>query len=129
MDNASWHRDLRVPALCARFKVLLIYLPPYSPDYNPIEAYFHDCEACIRRTYQNNGGDGQNDTAFKEFLANCAIERGNCFEAIRGHYRQARVPFREDEDEVVDYATQYSEQLQELQRWWVAQGFVDLGVL
>jgi transposase len=107
MDNASWHRDLRVPALCTRFKILLIYLPPYSPDYNPIEAYFGDCKAFIRRSYHYNGGDAQNDAEFKEFLISSAMERSRCTEAIRGHYRQARVEFRDDE-EAVNYQELYS---------------------
>src|ERR1700694_4421875 len=67
MDNASWHRDIRVPTLCARFGIMLIYLPPYSPDFNPIEAYFSDCKALIRRSYQYNGGDELASMEFKSF--------------------------------------------------------------
>ena len=36
MDNAAFHRKARLRKL-ARGKVRLIFLPPYSPDYNPIE--------------------------------------------------------------------------------------------
>jgi len=38
MDNLKAHHDLRVEVLCRRHEVRLIYLPPYSPDYNPIES-------------------------------------------------------------------------------------------
>lgn len=37
MDNLSAHRDPRVRSLCAAVGVKVIYLPPYSPDFNPIE--------------------------------------------------------------------------------------------
>jgi transposase len=36
MDNARFHRKAKVRKL-ARGKVRLLFLPPYSPDYNPIE--------------------------------------------------------------------------------------------
>jgi transposase len=37
MDNASFHRKSRLYELAADAGVGLIFLPPYSPDYNPIE--------------------------------------------------------------------------------------------
>jgi len=37
MDNLKAHRDPRVDFICWSFGVRLIYLPPYSPDLNPIE--------------------------------------------------------------------------------------------
>ena len=37
MDNLKAHHDHRVPALCHAAGIRLIYLPPYSPDLNPIE--------------------------------------------------------------------------------------------
>jgi transposase len=37
MDNLKAHHDPRVRPLCRRHGVRLVYLPPYSPDYNPIE--------------------------------------------------------------------------------------------
>jgi hypothetical protein len=36
MDNAQFHRK-KILRKLARGKVLLLFLPPYSPDYNPIE--------------------------------------------------------------------------------------------
>jgi hypothetical protein len=36
MDNAQFHRKAELRTL-ARGKVRLLFLPPYSPDYNPIE--------------------------------------------------------------------------------------------
>ena len=37
MDNLKTHHDPRVRRLCQRHGVRLVYLWPYSPDYNPIE--------------------------------------------------------------------------------------------
>ena len=37
LDNAKAHLDSRVVSLCADRDVRVIYLPPYSPDFNPIE--------------------------------------------------------------------------------------------
>jgi len=37
MDNLKAHHDDRVRPLCRVAGVRLIYLPPYSPDFNPIE--------------------------------------------------------------------------------------------
>lgn len=49
MDNASIHRNEQVRLLCQRFLVTLEELPPYSPDYNPIEHAFHILKMWIRR--------------------------------------------------------------------------------
>lgn len=38
MDNLPAHHDRRVRAACAARGVRVIYLPPYSPDLNPIES-------------------------------------------------------------------------------------------
>ena len=37
MDNLTAHHDSRVIPLCRRRGVRVLYLPPYSPDFNPIE--------------------------------------------------------------------------------------------
>jgi transposase len=37
MDNLTAHHDARVVPLCAHHGVRVIYLPPYSHDFNPIE--------------------------------------------------------------------------------------------
>jgi transposase len=48
MDNASIHRVEGVRELCEYHGVRLEYLPPYSPDLNPIEHSFHTLKAWIR---------------------------------------------------------------------------------
>jgi transposase len=37
LDNLQAHKDERVVPLCAARGVRVLYLPPYSPDFNPIE--------------------------------------------------------------------------------------------
>lgn len=37
MDNLPAHKDPRVRHWCSAFGIRLLYLPPYSPDLNPIE--------------------------------------------------------------------------------------------
>ncbi|CAG6120446.1 IS630-Spn1, transposase Orf2 [Streptococcus pneumoniae] len=38
MDNARFHRMGKLELLCEEFGYKLLPLPPYSPEYNPIEA-------------------------------------------------------------------------------------------
>ena len=37
MDNAPFHRKGVLREIASRYHVLVLFLPPYSPDYNPIE--------------------------------------------------------------------------------------------
>ena len=37
MDNAAFHKSLRTAELVESAKCRLLYLPRYSPDFNPIE--------------------------------------------------------------------------------------------
>ncbi|CAG8857653.1 3065_t:CDS:2, partial [Gigaspora margarita] len=37
LDNASIHRGTRLRNLCQEKGVKLEFLPPYSPDYNPVK--------------------------------------------------------------------------------------------
>ena len=40
MDNASVHKGVRVQEVINEVSALLRFLPPYSPDLNPIEEMF-----------------------------------------------------------------------------------------
>jgi transposase len=51
LDNASIHKNPRLQQLCNEAGVLLKFLPPYSPDYNSIEATFGDLKMWIKRNY------------------------------------------------------------------------------
>jgi transposase len=49
MDNLSSHKGPRVRALIEGRGCELIYLPPYSPDLNPIEEAFAKLKALMRK--------------------------------------------------------------------------------
>jgi len=40
MDNATFHRKKTLRSIAERFGVRVIFLPPYSPDLNPIEKFW-----------------------------------------------------------------------------------------
>jgi transposase len=61
MDNASFHRKTILRKL-ARGKVRLLFLPPYSPDYNSIEKSW----ANMKRYLRDNARDFR--------TLDCAIE-------------------------------------------------------
>jgi hypothetical protein len=49
MDSASFHHTERIKQMCADVGVKLVYLPPYSPDLNPIEEFFTELKAFIKK--------------------------------------------------------------------------------
>ena len=48
MDNASIHKSQKVRALIEGAGCKLIYLPPYSPDLNPIETFWANMKKWIK---------------------------------------------------------------------------------
>jgi transposase len=50
MDNASFHYTQRIEQMCYDAGVKLVYLPPYSPDFNPIKEFFAKLKAFIKRS-------------------------------------------------------------------------------
>jgi transposase len=48
MDNLSSHKGERTPKLIRAAKAELVYLPPYSPDLNPIEQAFSKIKQALR---------------------------------------------------------------------------------
>ncbi len=50
MDNLSAHKSPAVARLLQEAAVQLWYLPPYSPDFNPIEQMWSKVKASLRRT-------------------------------------------------------------------------------
>ena len=49
MDNLSSHKGLRVREMIEAASARLHYLPPYSPDFNPIENAFAKLKALLRK--------------------------------------------------------------------------------
>ena len=48
MDNASFHRKKKLLDLAEKEEMRLIFLPPYSPELNPIETFWNwlKCHLC-----------------------------------------------------------------------------------
>lgn len=49
MDNAAIHHGENIKRLCQESRVLLVYLPAYSPDLNPIEKAFATMKKKLQR--------------------------------------------------------------------------------
>ncbi len=50
LDNLSAHKGERVKELIEERGCQLLYLPPYSPDFNPIEEAFSKIKGALRKT-------------------------------------------------------------------------------
>jgi transposase len=66
LDNARVHHWGRIQEICEANQILLIYLPPYSPDFNPIEKVFSVLKSRLKRAQILNGnwGDAELIKAF-----------------------------------------------------------------
>jgi len=49
MDNLSSHKGPKVRALIEAAGAELLFLPPYSPDFNPIENAFAKLKSLLRK--------------------------------------------------------------------------------
>ena len=49
MDNASFHKSAKTKELIKSANCLLLYLPPYSPDLNPIEQKWGSIKKIAKR--------------------------------------------------------------------------------
>lgn len=49
MDNASWHHLEKILQMCRDAGVILEFLSPYSPDFNPIEEHFRMLKKFIKK--------------------------------------------------------------------------------
>ena len=56
MDNLGAHRPKRVRELIEQRDCELIYLPPYSPEYNPIEEAFAKIKSLLRKAAARSKG-------------------------------------------------------------------------
>lgn len=53
MDNASFHRKEKLREIAERFKVRVIFLPPYSPELNPIEHTWANIKRWLKKNMRN----------------------------------------------------------------------------
>ncbi|KAF5707244.1 hypothetical protein FMUND_11202 [Fusarium mundagurra] len=87
MDNASFHHNDELEPMCAEAGVKLLYLPPYSPDFNPIEEYFAELKNFIKKPGPELSELFKKD--FRAFLQACVDTVGKRKESARGHFRHA----------------------------------------
>lgn len=87
MDNASFYHSEHIAQMCADAGVMLVYLPPYSPDLNPIEEFFAELKGFIRRNWGYYEEDP--DQGFDVFLDWCITKVGAREESARDHFRRA----------------------------------------
>lgn len=87
MDNASFHHSDRVKKFCADAGVKLLYLPPYSPDFNPIEEFFAELKCYIKKVWP--AFTQAPEQGFHAFLRKCLHEVGARRESAEGHFRHA----------------------------------------
>ena len=57
LDNASFHKSSKIEHILSQKSCQAIFLPPYSPDLNPIENYWspikNDLKKRFRETHEN----------------------------------------------------------------------------
>ena len=89
MDNASFHHLENIKQLCSDAGVKLLYLPPYSPEFNPIEAFFTELKRYIKKVWPTYVA--KPDQGFRAFLRKCVHSVGERRESAEGHFRHAGI--------------------------------------
>lgn len=94
MDNVSLHCNPRIAELIRSHGCEVRYLPPYSPDFNPIELTFSVLKDWIRRHFDEAWPVYEG--TFGDFLR-LAIERSNCDGFPRAHFRHSGLYILEED--------------------------------
>jgi hypothetical protein len=87
MDNASWHRLEKIQQMCRDAGVVLVFLSPYSPDFNPIEEYFRVLKKFIK-WHENKDFIARE---FKMFLEWCVNVVGDDAHIAENQFRHAGI--------------------------------------
>ena len=95
-DNARTHNKFAIYALCQANGVIALFLPPYSPDFNPIEKAFNQSRNLMHKRYGNHPGGRSLWSMFDDSLRIITPEHAcNFFESC----------FIEIPDDVREWAT------------------------
>ena len=54
MDNASFHKSVKTKELIESVGCKVIFLPPYSPDLNPIEKFWANMKRWIKQRMETH---------------------------------------------------------------------------
>ncbi|KAI6747679.1 hypothetical protein HG531_008221 [Fusarium graminearum] len=98
MDNTSFHHNDELEPMCAEAGVELLYLPPYSPDFNPIEEYFAELKNFIKKPGPELSELFKKD--FQAFLQACVDAVGKRKASAKGHFRHAGLAIDEYMEQV-----------------------------
>lgn len=71
--------------MCEEAGVRLEYLPPYSPDYNPIEEAFAELKAWMKKNYVLQEAFGSMEAFLEAGLTHMGSKAGN-------HFRSCYIP-------------------------------------
>ena len=85
LDNLSIHINAEVREIVESHGCLLWFLPPYSPDYNPIELTFSILKAWMKRNFRRLRSEFHD---FGGFLA-YAIEHSGCDKHAVKHFKHS----------------------------------------
>ena len=75
-----------VRRLCETHGVRVIYLPPYSPDYNPIEEFFSVLKTWLKRYYKDHGSEEPFEELLHMGIRECSNEQ-----LAKQHFRHAGI--------------------------------------
>ena len=54
MDNASFHKSVKTKELIESVGCKIVFLPPYSPDFNPIEKFWANMKRWIKQQIEEH---------------------------------------------------------------------------
>jgi transposase len=63
MDNASFHRKTKLPLMAENCGYRAIFLPPYSPELNPIEKFWNWLKRHLRKIISEHADFNRDLTA------------------------------------------------------------------
>ena len=82
LDNSSLHKTKQVRAIAETKGVKLLYTPPYTPEYNPIELLFGSVKCAFYKTrYSSHFGDDVKE------CARICVDRMTTTECVQGCFR------------------------------------------
>lgn len=54
MDNANFHKSAKTKELIESVGCKIVFLPPYSPDFNPIEKFWANMKRWIKQQIEEH---------------------------------------------------------------------------
>ena len=105
MDNCSTHHAPNVRRLCEERGVIILYLPPYSPDFNPIEEFFSVLKAWLKRYFEL-----AEHMPFRRYLKR-AVQACSAGVHAKAHFAHAGIwvgDYKEEEEELYEELDDYT---------------------